>query len=113
MIVLDGQGGFREVRINGFLRGPLNIPFDQVCDAYAAVRILFTRLRDPRYRMTFGYSPGDLVGYDNRRVLHAREAFEPTSGERWLQGCYVEREELTSRLRILARRRREASLRSG
>ena len=32
--------------------------------------------------------------------------FDPGAGKRWLRGCYLEREELVSRLRIIARRRR-------
>jgi len=37
-------------------------------------------------------------------LLHGRDAYDQGAGERWLQGCYGEREELYSRLRILARR---------
>jgi gamma-butyrobetaine dioxygenase len=46
---------------------------------------------------------GDMVCFDNRRVLHGRMGYDPTTGERHLRGCYVEREELLSRARILAR----------
>ena len=49
--------------------------------------------------------PGDLVAFDNRRVLHGRDAFREHDGgvERWLRGCYSERDELRSRRRILDR----------
>ena len=57
-------------------------------------------------QLRFRYEPGDLVLVDNRRVLHGRTAYDAEVGERWLQGCYGEREELMSRLRILARKRR-------
>jgi gamma-butyrobetaine dioxygenase len=44
-----------------------------------------------------------MVVFDNRRILHGREAFNPASGLRHLQGCYVDRGEFESRLRLLGR----------
>ena len=105
-VVLDSDGGYREVRIGGFLRGPLAASFDDVPRAYRALK-LYSRLAcDPAFQQVFAYRPGDLVGFDNRRILHGREAFDAGGGARWLQGCYGEREELHSRLRLLARNRR-------
>ena len=46
---------------------------------------------------------GEMACFDNRRMLHGRSAFDPSSGRRWLRGCYSEREELESRLRMLDR----------
>ena len=39
-------------------------------------------------------APGDLVMFDNRRVLHGRSAYRPSARGRWLQGCYAERDGL-------------------
>lgn len=44
---------------------------------------------------------GDCVLFDNRRVLHARKAFDVTAGERWLKGAYVDDDVFYSRLRAL------------
>jgi gamma-butyrobetaine dioxygenase len=46
---------------------------------------------------------GDMWVFDNRRVLHSRTKFDPSSGKRHLQGCYVDRDELMSRGRVLER----------
>lgn len=46
---------------------------------------------------------GEMVVFDNRRVLHGRDAFDPQSGSRYLHGCYVDRGEFESRLRVLSR----------
>ena len=108
LFVLDKEGELSELRMTTFLRGPLALPFDQVEKAYEAYRFLIGEIKKDRYRMVFDYRPGDLVAYDNRRILHGRESFAGSVGERWLQGCYSEREELHSRLRILARHRRAA-----
>ncbi|ERL52627.1 TauD/TfdA family dioxygenase [Halomonas huangheensis] len=107
MIVLDDRGQLEEVRIADFLRGPLMTNFDEVDAAYRALMALQQRLRQPRFALRFTYAPGDLVIFDNRRLLHARDAFSGDSGHRWLQGCYLERDEIRSRYRIVQRRRRE------
>jgi gamma-butyrobetaine dioxygenase len=60
--------------------------------------------------MRFRLSPGELMAFDNRRVLHGRAGFDPDSGSRLLRGCYGEREELESRLRILYRAQRARQL---
>ncbi len=108
VIVLDpATGAPVEVRIAGFLRGPMALPADRMGPAYRALRRIFALSRDPRFRLTYGYRPGDLVLFDNRRILHGRAAFDPAAGARWLQGIYLERDELHSRLRILRRKARQ------
>jgi alpha-ketoglutarate-dependent taurine dioxygenase len=42
---------------------------------------------------------GDLVFFDNRRVLHARREYG--EGERWLKGCYLDGEVVWDRLATL------------
>lgn len=106
MIRLDARGALLEVRIADFLRGPLQAPFAEVEPAYAALMILQAMLRDPAFAIRFTYRPGDLVIFDNRRLLHARDAFEGARGQRWLQGCYMERDEIRSRYRMIQRARR-------
>ena len=59
--------------------------------------------RDPRYLLVRALAAGEMVVFDNRRVLHGREAFDPTSGARFLRGCYVDRGEWDSRIRVLSR----------
>lgn len=47
---------------------------------------------------------GECVIFDNRRVLHARKAFDATKGERWLKGAYVDDDVFFSKLRVLEER---------
>lgn len=110
VISLNPDGSIKEIRAVPFLRAPLTLPFDQVEEAYRALRVFFESANDPALQMCFEYEAGDLIVMDNRRLLHGRESYDPRSGERWLQGCYGEREELLSRIRILARRSRAAEL---
>lgn len=50
--------------------------------------------------------PGECVIFDNRRVLHARKAFEVADAgkERWLRGAYLDKDPFMSKLRVLAHR---------
>lgn len=50
--------------------------------------------------------PGECVIFDNRRVLHARRAFEVADAgkERWLRGAYTDKDPFLSKLRVLANR---------
>ncbi|GIZ40157.1 hypothetical protein CKM354_000350900 [Cercospora kikuchii] len=47
--------------------------------------------------------PGECVIFDNRRVLHARRAFDvgDVGKERWLKGGYIDKDPYLSKLRIL------------
>ncbi|GHA10633.1 gamma-butyrobetaine dioxygenase [Oceanisphaera arctica] len=102
-LVLDGQGTVVEVRFANFLRGPLDVPADQVVRHYRAYRTFISLTREPRFQFEYRLLPGDLLVFDNRRVLHARQAFDLQQGHRHLQGCYVDRDELLSRIRVLER----------
>ena len=106
IIETDGSGAPIEIRNTGFLRFYPDMDDAHVPLAYAALRTFTAMLRDPRFQMATPFSPGDLVIFDNRRVLHGRAAFDRQSGIRRLQGCYLDRDEVTSRLRILARKAR-------
>jgi gamma-butyrobetaine dioxygenase len=50
--------------------------------------------------------PGECVIFDNRRVLHARTAFEvgDAGKERWLRGAYLDHDVYMSRLHVLRHR---------
>jgi gamma-butyrobetaine dioxygenase len=114
LIVTDRHGDVTEVRVGNWLRAPLvDAPFELVEAAYAAYRVFFELTRDPRFAITFRLEPGDLMAFDNRRILHARGAFTDPAGEhrrRHLRGCYSERDELHSRIRMLERARRATAL---
>lgn len=52
--------------------------------------------------------PGECVIFDNRRVLHARRAFEvgDAGKERWLRGAYIDKDPYMSKLKIMADERK-------
>ena len=103
IIALDASGQVAEIRMANFLRGPFDASVEQMPDLYRAYRRFIAMTREPRFRLIQRLQPGELWCFDNRRTLHARNAFDPTSGARHFQGCYVDRDELLSRILVLQR----------
>ena len=103
VIELDRSGQVRRLRFNNWLRGTLAAPSWRAAAWYAAYAELWALVRDPRFRVTPRLKAGEMVVFDNVRVLHGREAYDPTSGGRHLQGCYLDRDWILSRL-LLAER---------
>lgn len=91
------------VRYNTFLRAPLKAPVEIQARAYHAYRRFCERAQDPRYMLVIRYEPGDLLAFDNRRALHGRSGYEASSGERFIEGMYTDRDDLYSRIRQLSR----------
>ena len=103
MLAVDSQGSLTRIRFNNWLRSSLKVPEELVVPMYQAMAALWTLLRDPRYHLNLKLNPGELIAYDNNRILHGRKSFDPGSGERHLQGCYMNMEDLDSALRVLDR----------
>lgn len=101
VIGLDADGALREIRYNNALREPLNVAPDLVKPVYQALRALVTIIRDPGNEIRFRMAAGEMLVFHNRRVLHGRAAFDPTGGARELHGCYVDIDEMMSRIRVL------------
>jgi gamma-butyrobetaine dioxygenase len=72
---------------------------------YAAMRVFSQVAHDPRFMIRNRFEPGDLVGFDNRRILHGRDEFDAGGGQRVLTGCYIDRDDVFSRVRVLQRER--------
>lgn len=70
---------------------------------YAARRLLDKMLRSEAFAIKFLLQDGDLMMFDNRRVLHGRTAFDPNEGLRHLQGCYIDVDGPRSLWRVLSR----------
>lgn len=104
LIALDDRGEVATVRFAPNVVAPLDVPFELMTAMRAAYQSFLTMARDPRRQVRFRLAPGDLMTNDNRRVLHGRTAFDPRLGDRHLQGCYLERSEVFSRVRVLERR---------
>lgn len=105
VITLDTTGEISEICFNAHLADILDLEPTRLKAFYRAYRRFMEMTRDPAYGIALKLSGGEMVVFDNRRVLHGREAFDPSTGFRHLHGCYVDRGEWDSRLRVLARSR--------
>ncbi|CAG0919307.1 unnamed protein product [Notodromas monacha] len=97
VIALDSHGDLAEIHYNNRTSGPLQAPNNVVIPFYHALKKFVDKLRDPASELVFAMSPGDVVAFDNRRVLHGRTAFNPRRIARHLKGCYVDIDEAYSK----------------
>ncbi|MCR9215201.1 MAG: TauD/TfdA family dioxygenase [Proteobacteria bacterium] len=112
LIRLDADGHPVESRINTFLTAPItHLPHDQLKKALEARHHLMRLVKEDRFRVQFKLRPGEIVAFDNRRALHARTEFFPNTGNRLLEGCYLDRDDLHSALNMQARRKRCEAIR--
>ena len=100
----DRDGRLVEIRLNTGIMAPLDTDPELVVPFYRALRIFGLLLRDPDLEYHFRMEPGHCQIFDNQRVLHARAAFDPSTGRRHLQGCYVDKDDALGRLHTLERR---------
>jgi alpha-ketoglutarate-dependent taurine dioxygenase len=81
-------------------RPALASPATAIPALYAALAVLEQCLAEPALTLTLPLRPGMMLVFDNTRVLHGRAGFDVASG-RTLVGCYMGRDEWSSRLRQL------------
>ncbi|XP_070534063.1 gamma-butyrobetaine dioxygenase-like [Ptychodera flava] len=78
------------------------MPKDKVYGYYRAMKAYDNILNSPANIVRHKMQPGDLVVFNNVRVLHGREAFNVHgSGERHLEGGYIDWDDVHSRIRVL------------
>jgi len=88
--------------------GPLRVkeefvePYYKAYNAFRAM-LLSDEMWD-KYGCVFRLAPGDLLVFNNRRMLHGRNAFTSEAGTRHLQGCYLDVDTYLNKYRVLADR---------
>ena len=104
-IELDVTGALKAIHFSPRLDYvPLFAP--ERLNAYFRARREFDRrLRASDFEIRFLLKTGDLVMFDNCRLLHGRTGFDPAEGLRHLQGAYIDIDGPRSLYRVLRRRR--------
>ena len=103
-IELDVTGGLKAIHFSPRLDFVPLFPRAQLEAYYRARRSFDHRLRAPDFEIRFLLGDGDLVMFDNCRLLHGRTGFNPAEGLRHLQGCYIDIDGPRSLYRVLRRR---------
>jgi gamma-butyrobetaine dioxygenase len=98
VIEVAPDGRLKAMRVNHRALRPPALASGVVEAWYDAYLNLYQRLHAPAARLQRKLVPGDMVMFDNRRVLHGRSAYGGAGGRRWLQGCYAERDGLYATL---------------
>ena len=102
LIGLDERGRLFDVRYSAHLMDTFHMHSDVMLEYYTAYRKFMAATRDPADTIAFKLGAGEMVVFDNRRVLHGRQAFNPATGHRLLRGFYIDRCEIDSRVRKLS-----------
>lgn len=103
MIELDGQGQMTGVHYSPRLDDIPLMSQDDTRRYHIARKRLGLLFEDPQYELRIRLNAGEMMMFDNNRVLHGRTAFNPSEGHRQLQGCYVDRDGPRSTYRVLQR----------
>lgn len=69
---------------------------------YDAYLDFYSRVHAPAARLERKLAPGDVVLFDNRRILHGRSPYAGGAVRRWLQGCYADIDGLRATLSRLS-----------
>ncbi len=101
IIKINNHNDYEEIRINLGAMGTLDLSPNIMHDFYEAYFFFYQQLHNKKFQIQFKLKAGDIFCFDNRRVLHGRTKFDANSGNRHLQGYYIERDEVTSKLNYL------------
>jgi gamma-butyrobetaine dioxygenase len=101
LITLTKDNDFNDIRFNMAAMGVLDIKPSLMSEFYKAYRKFSSLLHNKKFVVNFRLKAGDIFSFNNRRVLHGRTKFDPNSGHRHLQGYYLDRDEIISRLNFL------------
>lgn len=100
LIEVNDRNQVIKVRFNNRSIDTIKLAPDQIQQFYSAYRHYAEILERAELQVVFKLQPGELLLFDNTRVLHARKAYS-ASGSRHLQGAYSDLDGLYSSLRIL------------
>ena len=98
VLELDGAGEVAAVRVNHRSLVVPALAAGRMEAWYAAYLDYVRALHAPDTGYARRLAAGDVVLFDNRRILHGRRAVLGRPGGRWLQGCYADRDGLMATL---------------
>jgi len=110
LIQLSCRGAITAVHYNSRSIAPLPVAAHDARPFYAAYRRFAALLREPQFQMKCRLETGNLVVFDNQRILHGRKAFSSAKYPRHLRGCYLTRDSVYSEAALLRRERARESL---
>ncbi len=102
IISRDRVGAVTGLRILDRGMAPADLPPEEVEPFYDALRSFLALLYGGEGRITVKLEAGEMLVFNNQRLLHGRTAFDASS-RRHVRSCHVDLDEFHSRLRVAYR----------
>ncbi|NRA53435.1 MAG: TauD/TfdA family dioxygenase [Gammaproteobacteria bacterium] len=102
-LISEENGQIKHFIFNAHLAVCVDSKDGQLVDYYRAYQNLMQRIRQNKYALKLKLQAGEMMIFDNKRVLHGRTAFDPSTGERHLRGYYIDHGEVDSKIRMLSK----------
>ena len=102
VIQCDSDGDVNGVFLLDRGMAPVDCELNQVEPFYDALRLLMQLLDDNQDQIEVRLETGEMLVFNNHRLMHGRTAFDPSSG-RHVRSCHVDLDEFYSRLRVAYR----------
>ncbi len=107
IIHLDGDGEVVAVRLLDRALAPVDCAPEEVEPFYAAIRAWLELAYAGDGQIEFSVDTGEILVFNNQRLLHGRTAFDPAGSRRHIRSCHVDLDEFHSSLRLLYRERND------
>lgn len=101
IIQIDSDGDITSVRLLDRGMAPVDCALDQVQPFYDALREFLDLSYGGHGMIEFRLQSGDVLVFNNQRLMHGRTAFDPSKSERHIRSFSVDLDEFYSRLRII------------
>ncbi|XP_051885312.1 gamma-butyrobetaine dioxygenase [Pristis pectinata] len=99
IIDLDHNGNVVQINFNNATRDSvLDLPAEQVHPFLSALKDYVLLMYKPENLVIFKMEPGDVLTFDNWRILHGRQSYISDGHCRHLEGAYADWDEVMSRL---------------
>lgn len=107
IIQLDSDGDVTSLRLLDRGMAPVDCDLDQVVPFYRALRELLHLSYAGEGMIEFKLEAGEMLVFNNQRLMHGRTAFDASKSKRHIRSCSVDLDEFYSRLRIIYRERND------
>ena len=97
IIKLNNTNNFDQISFNNYDRALFRDTNKNTMNFYKAIQLFDLMANDEKYQWKHILKPGELLIFNNWRVMHGRGAF---TGVRKMAGCYINKEDFDSCCRI-------------
>lgn len=104
IISCDESGNVIGIRILDRGMAPVDTDIENVKPFYDALRKLLDLIYGQEGGITMKLAAGEMLVFNNQRLLHGRTAFDPSQSHRHVRTCNVDFDEFHSRLRVAYRK---------